>query len=998
MFPQWLLPRSLRRKMAHYRDAARPVTPPRKVRPTMRIEELENRLVPSTVSVLGLTVDTSSAYAGQSLSGSFSVAGQSFSGQSLEVSFNPGTDTIDISGGATATIAGQTVGFTFGTVADPGIVVADGTLTEFNGSVSAPSLTVGSLTLGPATLSVDYVAATANTPEELSISGSASATFGSSGANDVSVTLGNAANNTPGLVIQNGSVVSADMSVSGGFTIDGLTFTANDIEVQYTAGTDTIDISGGASISLGDNSVDVTVGTSASPGIVIQNGSLQSLDVTVDGNVTLFGVSLTADDLEIQYSNNSLTITGGLGFSVGSEFGAEIDMTGGGLTVNTQTGAVSIDTSNLAMTGSLTIAGDTFTAGFALDANGHLNDLSVSYSSGTGEGLEVGDTGLFVTALSGSVDNLQNLSNLDVKLSATVDEGGQITIAGTSYSLLSATGSIEVTPGDLKIAGTIEVGGGILGNGTATLDLNWGTGIYSANVHVGMMDDVFQYSGSITLTQAGDVSIDATAGVYLPSNTPSAIKEAIEAFNNGSDNLGKLEVDIEIQPGNAAASYGEVSIDAGGKPVIGFKVDGNGHFSLTGEGAAQVAAALHQIGQTAEEVGNVLKDAYNQTVNEAGQLMKNAGYAAKDVAKAVESAYKETAQDAAKLMKDVGYAAADVASALQSVYQQTAQEAAQLMKAVGYTVSDVASALQSVYQQTAQEAAQVMQEAGYAASQVASALQSVYQQTAQEAAQVMQEAGYAASQVASALQSVYQQTAQEAAQVMQEAGYAVSQVASALQTVYQETAQEATQVLQDVWYNVTQIASALQSVYQQTAQETAQLLQQAGYVGVQIASAMQSVYQQTAQEAAQTLYKLGCDIDTIASSLQNVYYETAQEAVSVLQNVTSEVYKIGNYYAYVFAYSVDEMTYALATVYQQTAQEVGVILNNLGYFIDQIASTLKDEFGMAAGDVANILGNTLGYTEGAIQSALSDAGYAESQIKSALNELGQDIEKAFSWL
>jgi hypothetical protein len=129
-----------------------------------------------------------------------------------------------------------------------------------------------------------------------------------------------------------------------------------------------------------------------------------------------------------------------------------------------------------------------------------------------------------------------------------------------------------------------------------------------------------------------------------------------------------------------------------------------------------------------------------------------------------------------------------------------------------------------------------------------------------------------------------------------------------------------------------------------------------------------------------------------------VYYETAQEAVSVLQNVTSEVYKIGNYYAYVFAYSVDEMTYALATVYQQTAQEVGVILNNLGYFIDQIASTLKDEFGMAAGDVANILGNTLGYTEGAIQSALSDAGYAESQIKSALNELGQDIEKAFSWL
>ena len=68
-----------------------------------------------------------------------------------------------------------------------------------------------------------------------------------------------------------------------------------------------------------------------------------------------------------------------------------------------------------------------------------------------------------------------------------------------------------------------------------------------------------------------------------------------------------------------------------GSAVIGFKIDGDEDFTLTGGGAAEVAAALHQIGRTADEVGQVLQNAYGQTAQQAAQLFQQAGYAAKEV-------------------------------------------------------------------------------------------------------------------------------------------------------------------------------------------------------------------------------------------------------------------------------------------------------------------------------------------------------------------------------
>ena len=101
-----------------------------------------------------------------------------------------------------------------------------------------------------------------------------------------------------------------------------------------------------------------------------------------------------------------------------------------------------------------------------------------------------------------------------------------------------------------------------------------------------------------------------------------------------------MAVHMQVRPNqDASQTYGSVSILVNGNPVIGFQVDLNGHFTLTGSGAADVAKALHQIGTAANKAGKVLKDAYNQTADQATGLLKNASYTAQEVGHACRHEY-----------------------------------------------------------------------------------------------------------------------------------------------------------------------------------------------------------------------------------------------------------------------------------------------------------------------------------------------------------------------
>jgi hypothetical protein len=464
------------------------------------------------------------------------------------------------------------------------------------------------------------------------ISGSASATFGTT---TIGLSLGDSAN--PGLVVANGQVEALAAGVTGGFNVAGLSIAADNLGFDYNAAANDFSLYGAASLATADgalNTLTGTLGTIDNPGLVIADGQLQSLDVAVSGGFDLFGLETTAESLTIDYSTSrhQLELSGGVGVRLTNGLVASAAITEGGLLIDTNTGALSFDTQNgFDVHGSLTLgnygindldihfadvngrtdisAGGTldlgaFSVGSTLEiVGGQLKEIGVDYHSTPG--IELGETGLFITDLNGTIDNLNNPGALVVKLGATVEEG-------PTDALLVATGTITASADSFDLNGSVQLLGGLI-QANADLNVSDVNGQFAARASISTSEDngIFQFAGTLALDGSGDLTLDATATVNLPNSTPDFVREAFEAINNGSDQLGGAAFHLQIEPGQAASqTYAEGDLLVGSSPLIGVRVDAAGDFTLTGSGAGAFAAALAQIGDTAEQVGAVLRDSF----------------------------------------------------------------------------------------------------------------------------------------------------------------------------------------------------------------------------------------------------------------------------------------------------------------------------------------------------------------------------------------------------
>ncbi|MFN6052901.1 MAG: hypothetical protein ACK47R_18890, partial [Planctomycetia bacterium] len=145
---------------------------------------------------------------------------------------------------------------------------------------------------------------------------------------------------TPGLVIRSGNLESLDVTVNANFEVGKLVFAVDDLKFtyqnmsqlpagynyiagtvftgtydtskQYNANNFTFSMSGSASVAIGTTmNLGVTFGHtnkstgSVTPGLILRNGNLQSIDVTVNGAFTVYGITFGADDLKFTYQNMS---------------------------------------------------------------------------------------------------------------------------------------------------------------------------------------------------------------------------------------------------------------------------------------------------------------------------------------------------------------------------------------------------------------------------------------------------------------------------------------------------------------------------------------------------------------------------------------------------------------------------------------------------------------------------------------------------------------------
>lgn len=214
--------------------------------------------------------------------------------------------------------------------------------------------------------------------------------------------------------------------------------------------------------------------------------------------------------------------------------------------------------------------------------NGKVDDISLTYSDT--EGIELGDTGLFLTTISASVQNIDDPSNLVVSGGIGVDFGPGLSILNENVSLFRAEGSFTVDRNELVLSGAVGFGAvaddncdgqvtGLLGEGSATMTLDWGARTYSIQTTASMDDGVFRFDAGFSFNALGDITISAQADVDVPEGIPFI----------GGKTLAQLAFvfvyDRPTQSGYAAAW---VELDIVHKFDIGIKYDLDKHLSVIG--------------------------------------------------------------------------------------------------------------------------------------------------------------------------------------------------------------------------------------------------------------------------------------------------------------------------------------------------------------------------------------------------------------------------------
>jgi hypothetical protein len=581
------------------------------------------------------------------------VADVTFKTENLGIQYSPGSDFI-IRGSAEFDLkdnnnkmgmSDQMVGVMFGGTDGSGDmhtgidIRPGGTLKSLDAAINA-DINVGGAEFKATGLGVEFDTTTG----EIAVFGSASVTFS---GNTAQLMLGDSM--TPGLMIDSttGQLQSLNASVTANVNIDGIMLSANGLTVAYMAPVNgngaLIEIYGDVSVMTSFLNFDSNLGTAADPGIEIIKGQLQNLNLAVTGGLNLDGVTLQANGLTIQYSAsmNTLELSGGVTVQLSSAFQFSAQLAKGGLLIDPTTGALSIDAANgLEIKGSATIGpfsvqnldiafsngpnGINFSAtgkvmlpdnwGVNLTAltivNGQLADIGVDITAQ----IPIGDTGLFLTEFGGELKNLNDPAELEIDANATIAVGETISIPSIPgifpgdpmAALASASGSLMINASELKLTGSVSILAGLLGQGTATLDLNWGSGVYSINGSFGMYDNLITFTGGLTFDNSGDIDLVASASVNVPDFIPFI----------GGTSLANVNFALHfVNDGQWEDSYVAVWTDVNlffFSFTIGFKVDFTGNFSIiNGNDVASLTAPITNPSMTTTSVPQVMQYTYS---------------------------------------------------------------------------------------------------------------------------------------------------------------------------------------------------------------------------------------------------------------------------------------------------------------------------------------------------------------------------------------------------
>lgn len=408
---------------------------------------------------------------------------------------------------------------------------------------------------------------------------------------------------TPGLRIQNGTVTNFNMQLTSKLVFSDVTLTTKNLRVNYTQATSTYGITGAAEVEVDGETLKVTFGGGGTNGLLIKDGSLQSLDMLVQGSFHLVGLELQAgtkdNPLTITYSKatqtdpSQLTVSGTISvpelwdasviLGTQSQPGIviknghfqlerfEIELEGvtlGAFTVEellvVYTPTTFQATLDLYCPGGWKVGG---TVGFL---DGKLNTVGLSIEGN--EGIEIPDTGIMITGFSGELQNLQHPADIIVS--------GSLTAVWITKDFIQVEGDFTVDKNELVLHGNIEFLQGLLGTGDVRLVLDWGADDYSATVKVKWTEDAVgfeaEFDARFDMHDGDDLYIKARADVKIPDKVPFI----------GGHTLADIDFVLEWhkdRPNKDSFVAAWVDIDLFVFSIdVGVKVDFSGGFSVIG--------------------------------------------------------------------------------------------------------------------------------------------------------------------------------------------------------------------------------------------------------------------------------------------------------------------------------------------------------------------------------------------------------------------------------
>lgn len=482
--------------------------------------------------------------------------------ENLSVSYTTSDDQLVITGETKFSASGSTIDVNWGEGSTSGLIIQDGALKSLDMQVTADiklfGIEIGIPDSNP--IIVNYSSADGGT---FTMTGDLKLSTSDSNILDVTAEF-STDENLPGLKIVGGSVSDVNITVNGDINLLGLEIKPTDLNFQWQNGTDTFQMTGEMEVSTKSKEVlvdiDAVFGDENQPGMVVTDGELKELDITLNGEFDLFGVEITPHDVHATWDdqNNILQIStqSSPGITVKTNaFDATADVPDNGILINTSTGKVTVDDLIIDLSdvhlGGFTIndlkisyvqqGGETdfevfldmsFPQGWVVTGemdlvNNEVRDVSLALDFGK-DPIEIGATGLFLTSMDASVQNIATPSSLVVSGDLTVEYGKDVKLFGETVKFFSAEGSFLVDKDELKLDAVAYLGAitkngsttGILGTAHGDMVLDWSNQTYSLDVSASLLDGVFDWDADFVFDSTSDIIVHAKAEVEVPHGIP----------------------------------------------------------------------------------------------------------------------------------------------------------------------------------------------------------------------------------------------------------------------------------------------------------------------------------------------------------------------------------------------------------------------------------------------------------------------------------------------